>query len=265
MKTYHVFTITSVIAVLFLLCGASCIEGTEVSGDEVIYSISVQGAVEEGTPEKFTNARGWEVQLTRAQALVGPIYFYSGEARASLMHKLFGINEAYACAAHSQFQSGRTLGELPLQYGVDLLNGSSMLSAGERGEGGEVRSVELHVQNPGEIEAGNTLAASLGSTYEFEGVATRDDKSVQFKVAMTLPEEGTHQIVDSIPADIELGDGSTLHLKLLLDRLFQEVDFEGLDSSGSTSPVMIEPGTQAYTSLVFSLRSRSAFVWENTP
>ena len=241
--------------------GSSC--GTEVSGEEVSYTLSAQGAVRQGSVQDFTNARGWRIELTRAQALVGPMYFYSGEARASLFERLIGIQQAYACAAHAQFQSGRTLAEIPLQYGVDLLGGPAVLVEDERAEGGEVRSVELHVQNPGQVAAGNALAQSPEATYEFEGVATRDGQSVPFRAMVTLPEEGTHQIVDSISAQVTLDKGSELMLNLQLDRLFQDVDFTGLEPEGSNDYALIGPGTQAYASMLFSLHSREAFVWEN--
>lgn len=261
MKKRSIFVVCSVLLSLLLPLGSSC--GTEVSGDEVTYSISAEGAVEQGTPDQFTNALGWEIELTRAQALVGPIYFYSGEARASLFERLLGPNEAYACASHAQFQSGLTLGETPLQYGVDLLAGRAVLVDAARGESGVVRSVELHVQNPGQVEAGNELATSPAATYELEGVATREGVTIPFTVSLTLPEEGTYQIVDSISTQMELSEGSDLLLKLRLDRMFRDVDFESLGVTDATAPVEIEPGTQAYTSLVFSVRSRDVFVWEN--
>lgn len=265
-KTAHVCGLTLVVMALLLVLGASCGEQPQVSGQEVVYSFSVQGVVDNGSPTQFTNKAGWQIELSRAQALIGPVYFYSGEARASLMDRLIGINQAYACAAHSQFQSGRTLGEQTLQYGVDLLAGPTMLAGEGVGESGEVRSVELHVQNPGQVEAGNALAASLASTYEFEGVATRGEDRVPFTIAMTLPEEGTYQIVDSIPARMQLDEGSALLLEMRLDRLFRDVDFEDLvEQVDGDEPVAIVPGSQAYTSLTFSLRSRDAFHWENRP
>jgi hypothetical protein len=259
MSNRRVFFATTVVVSALFAFGSSC--GTEVSGDEVSYTISAEGAVEDGTPERFTNARGWQIELTRAQALVGPIYFYSGAARASLLERVLGINQAYACAAHAQFQSGRTLGETPLQFGVDLLGGPVTLTE-EIGETGEVRSVELHVQNPGQVEAGNELAESPTATYEFDGVATRDGVSVPFTAAITLPEDGTQQIVDSIAAQMQLDEGSDLHVKIQLDRLFRDVEFDDM-ATESSQPATIGPGTQAYSSMVFSLRSRTAFVWEN--
>ena len=260
MSNRVVFALATVLATALFASGTSC--GTEVSGDEVAYTITAEGSVAEGTPERFTNARGWQIELTRAQTLVGPIYFYSGAARASLLERILGINQAYACAAHAQFASGQTLGESPFQFGVDLL-GESVKLTDELGETGEIRSVELHVQNPGQVEAGNELAESPTATYEFEGVATREGVTVPFTAAITLPEEGTQQIVDSIEAQMELDEGADLHLKVMVDRLFRDVDFEDVAEAGSNAPVELGPGTQAYSSLVFSLRSRTAFVWEN--
>jgi hypothetical protein len=244
----------------FLSCG------TEVSGDEVRYAISAEGAVDDGPVDSFENAKGWQVEFTQAQALVGPIYFYSGEARASLFDKLVGINQAYACAAHAQFQRGRTLGETPLQYGVDLLAGPSVLAEDNLGETGEIRSVELHVQNPGQVEAGNDLAAaSPSATFEFAGIARKGDEEVPFETSITLPEDGTHQVVDGIATQMTLEEQAKLHLKVRLDRMFRDVDFGGLAQvarDGET--VVIEAGTQAYGALLFSLRSREAFQWENS-
>ena len=253
-------TRAGLLALFFVLgLGMGC--GEEVSGDKVTYRISAQGAVAQGSVNQFTNAQGWEIKLTEARALVGPIYFYSGQARASLFERIIGINTAYACAAHSQFQSGRTLGETTNQYGVDLLGSPTVLVTDQQGESGQVRSIELHVQNPGQVTAGNDLVASAKDTYEFVGTASKDGKTISFKASVTLPEDGTHQIVDSIPAQVELNDGANLMLKLRVDRLFRDVKFDSFEPG--TEPVSISPGTQAYTAMLFSLRSREAFVWEN--
>ncbi|MEO1267396.1 MAG: hypothetical protein AAFX99_04810 [Myxococcota bacterium] len=234
--------------------------GGEVSGDEVTVRMVAQGATETGDVRQFVNTRGWEVELARAQALIGPIYMYSGEARASLMERLLGVGVAHACAAHAQFQSGRTLAEAPQQFGLDLLGGESVLVESSVAEAGVIRSVELHVQNPGQVEAGNTIAASNPeATWTFEGLARKDGVEIPFEIALTLPEEGTHQIVDSIPANMTLEEGATLKLAVQLDRLFRDVDFESM-ATGE-----LEPGTQAYNALLFSLRSRAAFVWSGGP
>ena len=259
-----------VVALSTLSSVSGCEQDVAVSGEEVRYHVSAQGAVAEGEPGRFVNGRGWTVELTSARALVGPIYFYSGEARASLLERLIGINQAYACAAHAQFQSGTTLGETTLQFGVDLLaEAPTVLLEDAEGVAGEVRSVELHLQNPGQVEAGNEMAAAAPqATYEFAGTATKDQVSVPFTAAITLPEDGTHQIVDSIPAQMELEQDTTLKLHMQLDRLFRDVDFEPAAASGgdqAPEPVAIAPGSQAYSALTFSLRSRDAFVWEASP
>jgi hypothetical protein len=263
MKPKVVLGTVAALGALTLGAGVSCGEQVAVSGEEVRYTIVAGGAVEEGTPERFVNAQGWQIELTQARTLVGPIYFYSGDARASLFDGLLGIPEAHACAAHAQFQSGRTLGETTLQFGVDLLGGEVTLVDDAVGEGGEVRSVELHVQDPGQVDPGNAMAqATPETTYAFEGVASKEGVTVPFVAEVTLPEDGTHQIVDSIPAQMELGEGATLRVKVMVDRLFRDVDFGGLTPGEGGEAARIEPGTQAYSSLVFSLRARSAFVWE---
>ncbi len=263
MKPKIVMGAVAALGAMTLFGGVSCGEQVTVSGEEVNYAIVASGGVEEGTTERFVNVKGWQIELTQARTLVGPIYFYSGEARASLFDGLFGASEAYACAAHSQFQSGQTLGETTLQFGVDLLGGDTMLVEDAVGVGGEVRSVELHVQNPGQVDAGNAMAEQVPeTTYAFEGTASKDGVTIPFSAAVTLPEDGTHQIVDSIPANMELDEGSQLRVKVMLDRLFRDVDFGTLEPGEDGAAVAIEPGTQAYSSLVFSLRARSAFVWE---
>ncbi len=261
-RQYKAIGVMTVLIWLVLALAVSC-QPPEVSGEQVDYSITAQGVVSQGSVESFTNAQGWSIELSRAQALVGPIYLYSGEARASLWQRALGINHAYACAAHAQFQSGRTLGEVPQQFGVDLLAGRTTLVEGAVGEGGTVQSVELHVQNPGQVEAGNEMAKSPEATYEFEGVATRQGVSIPFVASITLPEEGTHQIIDSIPAQVKMEQGSTLNLKVQLDRLFRDVDFSEFEGGESGELVELMPGTQAYSSMTFSLRARSAFVWED--
>lgn len=239
---------------------------TTVGEEEVAWSVSVTGTAEDqamSDATSFTTDKGWRVELTQAQLLVGPIYMYSGEARASLLERLLGPNQAYACAAHAQFQSGETLGEIPMQYGVDLTDGTTRIVEQAIGEAGTVQSVELHLQNPGQVDAGNALARdNLPSTFVFAGTATKDGEEVPFAGELTLPEEGAYQIVDSIPANFDLSEGAEVELRVAVDRWFANVDFSTLEQPSDADGVAtISPGTQAYSALTFATRSRANFTW----
>lgn len=246
-------------ASLGAMAAPSCVD--ETSGEEVTWALAVQGLTDQGeATSSFENARGWTVELEQANLLIGPLYFYSGAPRASLFDRLLGIQSAYACAAHAQFQSGETLGEVPMQFGVDLMAGETLLAEDLRGSAGRVQSFELHLQEPGATTPGNDRASQAPtSTLIFAGTASKDGQQVPFAGQLTLPEEGTIQAVDSIPANLELADGDTLRVGVRLDRWFQDVDFSTLEQTDEQGQHLILPGTQAYGAMTFSVRSRKAF------
>lgn len=244
-------------AALFFAGFAGC--GVETAGEYATYSVAARGVTSNGTPSSFESQAGWKIELTDARALVGPVYFYAGEARASLFDTLLGINSAYACAAHSQFSSGETLGQIPLQFGVDLLSGETELGQVD-GARGTVRSVELHLQDPGAVDAGNDMAEAMtGSTVVLEGTASKDGQSVPFIAEVTLSEEGTVQIVDSISASAPVEQGSNVMIDIELDRWFAAVDFSSLTEQDGEGRFIVSAGTQAFGAMTYSVRARSAF------
>ena len=89
----------------------------KTSGESMSYSVAASGSA--ATPS-FTNSKGWNITLTTAKAIVGPVYIYSSAPQASLfLHLLGGV--AYACPADAQFDKGSVLGQIQRQVIVDLL------------------------------------------------------------------------------------------------------------------------------------------------
>lgn len=256
------------LAALALFALPACTPEAGTGGEQITFSAAMTGArVDGGSPsDAMETSRGWQVTLTRADMLVGPIFMYSGAPRASLFEQFIGIKSAHACAAHAQFESGTTLGDLGQQYGVDLLARESTLVSERQGVAGELRSLELHLQEPGasgQLEPGNAMASSqTDATIMFEGSATKDGMTVPFVGTVTLPEEGTVQAVDSIGASGDLSSGSTVLIKVYIDQWFDEVDFAALAEQATADDkgrYTIAPGTQAYGAMTLSVRSRYAF------
>ncbi len=244
----------------------------ETAGETIVFSVGIQGAHSSGDSlTSFTTTSGWLVELSEAQAALGPVYFYAGAPRASLFKGLF-MSEAHACATHAQFDYGETLGELVAQYSVDLLS-SEPTDAGQiPGIAGTCQSLEVHLHPAGSIAAGYGSASFDvldGHSFVFKGSATKDSDTRQFIFNITIPDDGTMRIVDSVAADVEIKDfskqpGSAV-VQLYLNNFFANVDFSSLSETDDDGAYLLDDDSQAWAALLYSLRSRQSFglVWSN--
>ena len=117
------FSLTVIVTVMTVSIPAvmlSC--EAETAGRSIRFQTAAKGAVDFGASlTDFENAKGWRIELTRALALLGPIYFYGGEPMASRRVVVPGAGVAAACPTHAQYDYGAVLGEVLEQYVVDLL------------------------------------------------------------------------------------------------------------------------------------------------
>lgn len=236
--------------------------GAQTAGTKMKYEAAFTGAVSSGTNVKeFTNKRGWTIQLESAEFLVGPLYFYAGEPRASLLQSWFGIGSAAACTTHAQFDAGKILGEVQEQVVVNLLSSSPTNLGTVAGVEGQMQSFELHLHPPGTLPSNGTPTSTLGnSTVKMKGVAKKDGVSKTFVVDLVIPDTGTMRIVESIAADVALNSNSKGSGKLLLqvymDKWFTNVDFSTLTKENKDGVLLLDDENIA---LLQGVRSRYSY------
>ena len=257
-----VFAVLALTASLGLQALASC--DAQTAGKHISFESAFSGSTLAGSsPAQFTNGEGWQITLSRAELLVGPIYFYSGEARETLVQRLFGISSARACPTHAQFDNGEVLGEVLAQYVVDLLADEPRSTGLLYGIQGTVSSAELHLHPPGTVAAGSAadeIAELDGQTLVLTGTAVKDDVTLPFVAELTIPDEGLMRVVESIPASVALDASSgALTVEALVDLWFDAVRFDTLTEQDEEERFVFSSGTQATNALLQGLRMRDAY------
>lgn len=241
--------------------------GAETAGETAIFASAFGGATQSGDPVTgFVTDAGWQVDLDVALAAIGPVYLYEGEPRANLWQRLGALGSARACPTHAQYDYGTVLGEVLQQYVVDLLAAEPTSTSEINGMRGTCRAFEIHLHPPGEIPAGSAAGGFeelQGSTLWLEGTATRGDEELPFEAGLTLPDEGTQRIVESIAAGVEIVDAAErpgmVVAHALLDRWFADVDFGTLTDLSDGDRYRFTEGVQATNALIYGVRSRYAY------
>lgn len=267
-KTRGALAFMAVVLVLLPQPFLSC--GVETAGKAIRFNTAVVGTTEQGqSAASFDTTKGWNVTLTSAHAVFGPIYFYGGEpmARANhLRHLLGGV--AHACPTHAQYDYGAVLGEVLEQYVVDLLAAEPTSTGEVQGEAGTCHSVELHLHPPGDkqLPAGSSqveFAELDGYSIVLVGTATKETTTVPFRAALDIPDEGTMRIVQNIAGDVELDDVSvrpgTIVVQILLDAWLDHVDFSTLTETDGDGNYLFSDGAQARSALLQAVRNRYSY------
>lgn len=258
--------------ILMILTAFGC--GDETAGEALSFDTAALGVTDTGAPsDPFTNNKGWRITLERAALALGPIYYYSAEAQASLFDRLFSIKSANACPAHAQFDKGSVLGEIRQQVVVDLLTASPTPTGISDGEKGRCKMFELHFHPPGEIPAASDDAAFAplnGHSFFIRGLAERDDTAIHFEGFLTIPDEGTMRIVEQISADVTLdgGDGEAI-VGIHVDKQLANLDFASIIDEAGECVEDAEEGvcaigeeSQAYLAWLTGVRSRQSYSLE---
>lgn len=250
---------------------AACTE--ETAGESIDFETGVIGANSAGgSVTSFTNARGWNVELTTAKVALGPVYFYSAPAQATLFDRMLGIRVAHACPAHAQYDRGTVLGEVLQQYVVDLASGQVVSTGVSAGEAGTCQMFEVHLHPPGELPPGSPSSefdSLRGATAFIAGTASKDADVIAFEGGMTIPDEGTMRIVESIPASVPFADladkSGRAVVEVYLDQWLANVDFSTLPENPDGGPRAFSEDSQAYTAWLTGIRSKFAYglSWRN--
>lgn len=209
---------------------ASCDPGT--GGAIVDIAIEVSGDV---GSRSFETATGWTVTLSAARAAVGPVYLFENGA---VFARLVPVHDdrpwplralvpvAHAHPGHSHYHGGLAKGEWLGQSVVDALDSSASVRVEGPGTGGWARSASVHLEPP-RADLPDRELLEEHHLYA-EGVAKKGDMVVPFRGGLSLAAEGDQRIVQGLPLEADLADGTVITVVLHAEAWFQEANFEVL-------------------------------------
>lgn len=210
-------------------------------------SIELTLAFEGAGPRRFVTASGWEVELSEARALVGPVYAYA-PAGASALRRVLGPARAFAHGGTHPF-GGRVVRAELLELAVlDALAGTRDVAT-LGGLAGEVEALTLVLAGP---EDAAREPATHGHAVWVAGVARRDGAEVAFEGGLDLADERLRRI-DGIEVGAALEDGARLVVGADPSAWLAEADFTGV-SEGA-----LAPDGQPLRALFLGARSAASF------
>jgi len=221
-----------------------------------------------GSPASFVNRRGWQVDLTEAYVVIGPIYFYEAAPQAHWLDGVVGLRQAHA---HLVVSRGTVLGEVLQQHVIDLLSGAVHDTGTWSGVAGQCQSAEVQLLPPGEHELGPTSHAIelvRGHTIWLSGVAAKDGVTIPFEGGLTLPDEGKLRLIEDIAGTMDLQDASespgAAVVLIYVDEWLGNVNFDTLPEPAGEGPRVLAEGSQAYTAWQSGVRSRFSYgtIWK---
>lgn len=266
MKTLVRIAASSMLAASTLVLGAgpvSCADaGADTTGRRISLGVSVAASPDS---RRFTNARGWEITVTRALISTGAVYFYDGEplfAGGGGRRTSRGwVKSAFAHPGH--YVPGAARGEMRTPWSVDLLAGG-VLGAGD-GITGPVRSATFSFGAP----ATGPAAAALGPhVIVLEATATKADQTRVVR-AEILPDEvkddrGRLQIEGCPFAEVDMRSDGVVSIAVHLPMWFDQVSFDDVPSSVAGEPVVLGAGL-ARNQLVRAVRGGLAYTFSYAP
>lgn len=235
-------------------CGGA---GSGTTGRRIALDVTI--AASPGS-RQFTNARGWDVSITKALVATGALYFFDGDtlfAGAPASPRWSPFRSAFAHPGH--YVPGNAKGEMRTPWSADLLAGGA-LGAGD-GVSGFARSATFSFSAP----AAGPAAAELGaSVLVLEGAAKKGDEQREFRAEIDpddLRDDEGAMNVEGCPfvaADMQ-GDGAVaieVKIPLWLDR----VDFDDVPPSADAAPVLLADGL-AKNQLVRGMKGGLVYVF----
>jgi len=217
-------------------------------------------AVVHGTDAMLTTSTGWQVTLTDARIVLGPLRWYEGAALfgRTLFERLVGVSVAWAHPGH--YVAGEALADITARRVVDLLRpGGTPLPQGN-GVTGLVQSAAIELRP---AEAALPDAATLrGGTLYVRGEATRDGRTVRFECAPAL----THA-VQGIPARGDMTGSGRWDLTIDVGAWIDRADFSTLADPPTPGGLVTITEGQPFNAVTRTAPAASgfAFAWSPLP
>lgn len=215
-------------------------------------------AVVRGTRASLTTSTGWQVTLTEARIVLGPLRWYEGAALfgRSLFERLVGVSVAWAHPGH--YVAGEALADITARRVVDLLRpGGAPLPQGN-GVTGLVQSAAIELRP---AESALPDAATLrGGTLYVRGEATKDGRTVRFECAPVL----TH-LVQGIPAHGNMTSSGRWDLTVDVGAWIDRADFSILADPPTPGGVVTITEGQPFNAVTRTAPAASGFAFSWSP
>ena len=252
------------------LCAVSlgCVAAEEGTGGKRV-ALNVKIMALSPATQEIKNAKGWSVQLTKAQVSTGGMYFYDGAPifTASRVpfrwHNLLGIRTAHAHPGH--YVPGNAMGQLIAPSSADLVAPESTLGVGD-GVTGRVRSATFGYQSPAQGPLGQQLGANI---VVLEGAATKDAERRVFRFEVGAADvKGTDGLaaIKGCPfSDVVVGGNGTVTVRVDLGLFMQQLDFSELAPSPNGTPVLVPATSLLHDQLVRGIKAGQAYQFSFAP
>jgi len=207
--------------------------------------LSVPISVGAQAPGAGPNAKGWTVQLTRAELNMGPLRLYEGEPlfaglAEDMLGLLFGGRSAFAHPGH--YEEGAALAEWLQPRVIDLLSPSPVLLGDADAVTGAYRSAQLDLNPSPELG---------GAVLVLQGTADRDGTSLSFSATASSAIS-----VQGIAASADVQGAAEINLTVDLGTWVENIDFELLGPSRT-----LVPETQPHSALMRGVFNTSAYAF----
>ncbi len=244
------------VSIAQLALGVSACSDAETGGKRVALasSIGVQAL-------DFTNAYGFELELSSVLLSMGPLRYLEG-APVALFPDFRWIRSAHAHPGH--YVEGDTLGEMLTPVTVELAHGVTELGTGA-GVTGFARSARFLFQFPAEGE----LAGMLGeSVVLVEGTATSGREKRVFRARAALEDvvdaDGHPFVAGCAFENGDIRDDGVVRLTVWPSVWLDQVDFGELPADAA-APSELDPNTTPHKAFTRGLKKAAAYVFAYEP
>lgn len=198
----------------------------------------------EGSEHSFVTASGWEVELTEARAVVGPIYAYAPSG-ATALRRALGPARALAHAGH--LIDGRLVrAELLEPRVIDALAPATDVATLD-GLAGELDALRIT------LAPGDASGPTHGHVAWVAGVARREGEEVAFEGGLELADERL-RVIDGVAGEgAILDEGARLVLGADARAWLAEADFAELAGGEITAD------SQPHRALFLGVRSAASW------
>lgn len=217
-------------------------------------------AVVRGTAPTLTTSTGWQVTLTEARIVLGPLRWYEGAAlfSRSLFERLLGVS--VACAHPGHYVAGEALADITARRVVDLLRPDGTPLPQGNGVTGLAQSAAIELR-PAEPSLADPASLHGGTLY-VRGAATRDGRTVRFDCAPVLT-----QVVHGIPARGDMNQSGRWDITVDIGAWIDRADFSTVPTPADPDGVVTLTEGQPFNAVTRTAPAASGFrfAWASLP
>lgn len=221
----------------------------------------------------FRTSSGWEVTLTEARIVVGPVYVLAPAARTAALERARSLllPTAFAHGGFDDYAALDVRAEWLEQTVIDMSRGSAQTYVGDlQGTAGPTEYTTLELVMPADA-SGPThghVAWAAGTATPLAGGET-----IAFEGGLDLPSDPLARTVESIASAFDMDASGALELTVLAGpsmpatgpSWFEEAHFDRLPAPATGTVRQLAPGTQPYLAWTLAARDAASFTTHYQP